>query len=70
MFQNEIYSLEILIDTYKNIMSEIDTLTEYLNDYIKDSKDLNQLTCDEKIILSYNAKINNIIMTLDRKSVV
>lgn len=64
MFQNEIYSLEILIDTYKNIMSEIDTLTEYLNDYIKDSKDLNQLTCDEKIILSYNAKINNIIMTL------
>jgi hypothetical protein len=64
MFQNEIYSLEILIDTYKNIMSEIDILRKYLNDYIKDSHDLNQLTCDEKIILSYNAKINNIIMTL------
>lgn len=62
MFQNEIDTLEILTDSYQNIISENKLLIEYLNDFIIDSRDLSY--SNEKITRSYNIKIQNIIRTL------
>ena len=62
MFQNEIDTLEIFTDSYQNIVSENNLLIEYLNNYINDSNDL--VNNNEKIVSSYNVKIQNIIKTL------
>ena len=64
MFQNEIDTLEILIDSYQNITSENNILLENLNEFINDSKNINLLINDDNIVRSCNMKIQNVINSL------
>lgn len=64
MFDNEIYSLETLKETYQNIISELQILEEYLNDYIKFTKDLTILNSSETVIISFNSRVKNIFLSL------
>lgn len=64
MFDNEIFSLETLKESYDNIISELKLLEEYLNEYLKYTKDINMVNNNKSVILSFNSQINNVFKSL------
>lgn len=64
MFDNEIYSLETLKEAYDNIISELKLLEEYLNNYIKYTKDIKMIKDKKSSLISFNSQIDNVFNSL------
>tara|TARA_B100001248_G_C27284946_1_gene409608 strand:+ start:114 stop:743 length:630 start_codon:yes stop_codon:yes gene_type:complete len=64
MFDNEIFSLETLKQAYENVISELDLLSQYLNNYVKYTKDMNIINNNKSSLISFNSQINNVFQSL------